>query len=80
MHDEMAQIYHQLKNGTGHELVTDENVQELIRMAEQYGDERIETLLREWHSNCGDDNASAVSRNVPPSSAMNQGQGGRTGR
>jgi hypothetical protein len=80
MHDDMAQIYHQLKNGTGHELVTEENVQELIRMAEQYGNERIETLLREWHSNCGDDNSSPVRRGFPPSSPMNHPPGGRAGR
>ena len=44
----LAQIYHRLKLGTGHELVNDANVQELIQIAHGYGDELVETLLREW--------------------------------
>lgn len=49
-----AAIYHKLRKGLGHELVTQGNVQELILMATQYGDMLTETLLREWQSSCGD--------------------------
>jgi hypothetical protein len=54
---ELTGIYQKLKVGLGHELVNDENVHELILMASQYGDSLVETLLREWQSSCGDDNA-----------------------
>lgn len=49
----LTQIYHKLKLGTGRELVNDGNVQELIQIAHGYGDELVETLLREWEAPCG---------------------------
>jgi hypothetical protein len=53
--DELAEIYHALKRGVGRERVNDGNVDELIRMAEEYGDVKLEYLLREWRAPCGDD-------------------------
>jgi hypothetical protein len=53
--DELADIYHALKHGGGRESVNDANVDALIRMAMQYGDVRLEYLLREWRAPCGDD-------------------------
>ena len=49
----LAAIYHKLKAGTGHELVNDGNVKELIAIAHGYGDDLVETLLREWEAPCG---------------------------
>jgi len=78
--DETAKIYHELKNGGGHERVNEQNVQTLIAMAAQYGDAELETQLREWQVTCGDDNASPPSRAFPPSSLANDGRGGRQQR
>ncbi len=49
----LAQIYHKLKVGMGHELVNDGNVHALISIAHGYGDNLVETLLREWEAPCG---------------------------
>ena len=50
--EDLDGIYRRLKAGEGHELVTDDNVQALIRMAEQRGDQLIEQTLREWQAPC----------------------------
>jgi len=42
-------IFRQLKLGLGHELVNDENVTELIALAQRDGHTLIEKELREWH-------------------------------
>ena len=51
--ESLAAIYHKLRAGMGHELVNDGNVHELISIAQGYGDELVETLLREWEAPCG---------------------------
>jgi hypothetical protein len=53
--EDLADIYQALKHGGGRESVNDANVDALIRMAMQYGDVRLEYLLREWRAACGDD-------------------------
>jgi hypothetical protein len=47
------EIYRKLESGTGHELVDDSNVDELIQMAHQKDNATIETILREWRADCG---------------------------
>ena len=42
-----------LKRGLGHELVSEDNVGELIQLAVQHGHPLIEQELREWHTGCG---------------------------
>lgn len=46
------EIYAQLKRGIGHQHVTDDNVDELIAMAREYGDGELEAQLREWQAPC----------------------------
>jgi hypothetical protein len=48
-------VYHALKRGVGRERVTDLNVDALIALAQERGDTKLEVLLREWRSPCGDD-------------------------
>jgi hypothetical protein len=45
--------YRQLVKGLGRELVTDDNVDALIRRAEQDGHSVLATELREWQAPCG---------------------------
>ena len=52
---ELLEIYQALKRNAGRERVTDDNVAELITMAQQNGDAQLEYLLREWRSSCGAD-------------------------
>ncbi len=47
-------IYRQLKLGVGHELVTDQNVFELMALAERDGNQLLATELREWQAPCSD--------------------------
>ena len=49
-------IYRQLKLGIGHELVNDENVFELMALAEKDGNQLLATELREWQAPCSDSN------------------------
>ena len=49
-------IYRQLKLGLAHELVTDQNVFELIALAQRDGNELLATELREWQAPCSDSN------------------------
>ena len=45
-------VYRQLRQGLGHELVNDDNVFELIRRAEQDGHPVLAQELREWQAPC----------------------------
>src|SRR5262249_5966006 len=47
-------IYRQLKLGVAHELVNDQNVFELIALAERDGNTLLATELREWQAPCSD--------------------------
>ncbi len=57
--DDVTRIYHELKLGSGHELVNDSNVDALIQLAMEYGNTLLEAMLREWRSECGNGNATA---------------------
>ncbi len=46
-------IYRELEKGLGHELVNDNNVEGLIQLARQHGNQLLETTLDEWRSSCG---------------------------
>ena len=46
-------VYQALVQGVGHELVTDANVQELIRRAEADQHPVLAAELREWQAACG---------------------------
>jgi hypothetical protein len=68
-HADLLDIYQALKRNAGRERVTDENLAELIAMAQQNGDTQLEYLLREWGSSCGDDTGSpplAQVQGLPP--------------
>ena len=45
-------VYRQLVQGLGHELVNDDNVFELIRRAESDGHTVLAQELREWQAPC----------------------------
>ena len=49
-------IYRQLKLGLGHELVNDQNVFELMALAQKDGTQMLATELREWQAPCSDSN------------------------
>jgi len=46
-------VYAQLVKGLGHELVNDDNVEALIKLAEQDKHTILATELREWQAPCG---------------------------
>ena len=46
-------VYAQLVKGLGHELVNDDNVEALIKLAEQDKHTVLATELREWQAPCG---------------------------
>lgn len=48
-------IYRELRHGAGREHVTDANVDELIRLAQEHSDQTNEYLLKEWRSTCGEE-------------------------
>jgi len=48
-------VYRQLIKGLGHELVNDDNVDALIRLAEQDRHTILATELREWRAPCAAD-------------------------
>ncbi|WP_343638587.1 hypothetical protein [Roseateles sp.] len=50
--DDLDSVYGQLVKGVGHEFVTDANVDELARRAEQDGHPILATELREWKASC----------------------------
>jgi hypothetical protein len=52
---ELDAIYRALKRGVAREEVNDANVDALIDLAHERGDTKLEVLLREWRSACGDD-------------------------
>ena len=53
-------IFRLLKRGLGHELVSGDNVGELIALAIAHGQPLIEQELREWHTGCGDGTAGST--------------------
>lgn len=57
---EIEDIYRQLTRGLGHERVTDDNVFELIRRAEEDGRQILAQELREWQSPCNPDAPSTI--------------------
>ena len=69
--DELLQIYQQLKTGTGHQRVTDGNVFALIELAQRYGDELIEKMLREWQAPCSD-GSNGVPVTIAPTKGFNR--------
>lgn len=50
--DDLDSVYGQLVKGVGHEFVTDRNVDELARRAEEDGHPILATELREWKAPC----------------------------
>jgi hypothetical protein len=68
---EPIDIYRDLKKGVGHELVTDDNVFQLIDIAVQDGNRRIEALLREWQSPCSD-GSNGVPSTIAPTRGFNR--------
>jgi hypothetical protein len=52
--------YQQLVKGAGRELVNDDNVDALIRRAEQDDHRMLATELREWQAACGRDVPSTI--------------------
>ncbi|MCE4553460.1 hypothetical protein [Pelomonas cellulosilytica] len=55
---DLDSVYQALVQGVGHELVTDANVEALIRRAEADHHPVLAAELREWRSPCGDDSGS----------------------
>ena len=51
----VEQVYQQLLKGLGHELVTDGNVDALIKLAEADRHTVLATELREWQAPCAAD-------------------------
>jgi hypothetical protein len=49
---EVEDVYNLLCKGLGHERVTDENVDALVRRAEQDGHSVLAQELREWKASC----------------------------
>lgn len=68
---EPTAIYRDLKKGVGHELVNDANVFELIDLAVQDGNARIEALLREWQAPCSD-GSQGVPSTIAPTRGFNR--------
>ena len=46
-------VYEQLLKGVGHELVNDDNVAALIKLADDDKHTILATELREWQAPCG---------------------------
>jgi hypothetical protein len=53
--EDVLGIFRSLKRGVGREKVNDSNVDALIALAKEHGEVQLEYLLREWHSDCGED-------------------------
>lgn len=70
--DTLHDIYEQLRKGLGHDRVNDDNVDELIRMAEQRGDQQLRELLREWSAPCGNDDEAARPSTIAPTPGFNR--------
>jgi hypothetical protein len=51
--NDLDSVYQALVQGVGHELVTEANVQELIRRAEADKHPVLAAELREWQAPCG---------------------------
>jgi hypothetical protein len=49
---EVEDVYRELRQGVGHEHVTDGNVDALVRRAEQDGHTILAQELREWKASC----------------------------
>lgn len=62
---DLQEIYRKLKRGVGHEMVNDDNVFALIKLAHDDGNALIEQELREWQSPCAG-TPSNIPSTVPP--------------
>lgn len=73
--DSLQEIFKGLQKGVAHEKVTDDNVDALVRMAQDEGDAQLELLLREWRSSCGEDAESVTlePRLPPPAGSAHHG-------
>ena len=49
---EVEDVYRELRQGVGHEHVTNDNVDALVRRAEQDGHTILAQELREWKASC----------------------------
>ena len=58
-------IFRLLKRGLGHELVSQDNVDQLIELAVAHGHRLIEQELREWHTGCGNEVAGRLGTGAP---------------
>ena len=52
-HNELDEIYTELRRGSGRERVTDSNAEELAQRAEKEGHPVLAQELREWKAGCG---------------------------
>ncbi len=69
--DDLSEIYRQLKRGVGHEHVTDDNVFELIALAQRDGNTQLEQQLREWQAPCSD-GSNGVPSTIAPTKGFNR--------
>jgi len=69
--DDLLEIYRQLKRGVGHEHVTDDNVFELIALAQRDGHTLLEQQLREWQAPCSD-GSNGVPSTIAPTKGFNR--------
>lgn len=67
---EVDRVYQALRRGGGRELVTDDNVDALIRRAHAEGHPVLAEELREWQAPCG--GAAAPLRTGAPQPTFNQ--------
>lgn len=67
---EVDRIYQALRRGVGRELVTDGNVEALIRRAQAEGHPVLAEELREWQAPCG--GAGTPERSGEPRPTFNQ--------
>src|SRR5580765_4003571 len=69
-HDPLT-IYRLLKRGLGHELVTDDNVDALIALAERNGHQLLLQALCEWRAPCSD-GSNGVPSTIAPTRGFNR--------
>jgi hypothetical protein len=63
---EAEDVYRLLCRGLGHEKVTDDNVDALIRRADRDGHTILATELREWQAPCSAGRAERANITSPP--------------
>ncbi|MCC7059899.1 MAG: hypothetical protein IT508_06665 [Burkholderiaceae bacterium] len=74
----IEEIYRQLKRGLGHQLVTDENAEELIRRAERDGQAVLAQELREWKFPCKPDDLDGAAPASGSAGPVSGGSGSST--